>query len=99
MSDARPRPGVALRVPGSLAGMEDLSCFVLARLADDERRFQAGELPHIDEAERRGRLRIMRTDDQRAYCWLLGQLRRGKNVCPSYFRKKPHPPGRSSSPA
>jgi hypothetical protein len=43
--------------------MSALSEFVLARLDDDERRFEAGELPHIDEAERRGRIRIMRSDD------------------------------------
>jgi hypothetical protein len=36
--------------------------FVLARLAEDEERFHAGELPQLDEAERRGRLRIMRAD-------------------------------------
>lgn len=40
-----------------------LSGFVLARLADDEQRFDAGELPHLDEAERHGRIRIMYTDD------------------------------------
>ena len=43
--------------------MNDLSSFVLARLSDDERRYEAGELPQLDEAERRGRIRIMRTDD------------------------------------
>ncbi|CAM3880008.1 hypothetical protein KIPE111705_29560 [Kibdelosporangium persicum] len=43
--------------------MERLSQFVLARLADDERRFDAGELPHLDEAERHGRIRIMYTSD------------------------------------
>jgi len=37
--------------------------FVLARLAEDEERFRAGELPQLDEAERRGRLRIMYADD------------------------------------
>jgi hypothetical protein len=43
--------------------MTELSTFVLDRLDDDERRFAAGELPFIDEAERRGRIRVMRTDD------------------------------------
>ncbi|HEY3464780.1 MAG TPA: DUF6221 family protein [Amycolatopsis sp.] len=33
--------------------------FVLARLAEDEDRVRAGELPLLDEAERRGHLRIM----------------------------------------
>lgn len=37
--------------------------FVLARLAEDEERVRAGELPLLDEAERRGLLRIMHTDD------------------------------------
>jgi hypothetical protein len=32
----------------------DLSDFVLARLAEDEQRFDAEELPYFDEAERRG---------------------------------------------
>jgi hypothetical protein len=40
--------------------MSDLNDFVLARLDDDEKRFKAGELPYLDEAERRGRIRIMR---------------------------------------
>ena len=37
--------------------------FVLARLAEDEERVRDGELPLLDEAERRGRLRIMYADD------------------------------------
>ncbi|MBE1493737.1 hypothetical protein H4696_000837 [Amycolatopsis lexingtonensis] len=37
--------------------------FVLARLEEDEERVRAGELPLLDEAERRGRLRIMYADD------------------------------------
>lgn len=41
----------------------ELDEFVLARLAEDEERFRAGELPLLDEAERRGRLRIMYADD------------------------------------
>jgi hypothetical protein len=43
--------------------MNDLANFVLARLDEDERRFDAGELPLLDEAERRGRIRIMRSTD------------------------------------
>lgn len=42
---------------------DDLTAFVLARLAEDETRFNAGELPYLDEAERRGRIRIMYTTD------------------------------------
>ncbi|MCT2581549.1 hypothetical protein [Actinophytocola gossypii] len=43
--------------------MTQLHTFVLDRLAEDERRFASGELPLIDVAERRGRIRVMRTDD------------------------------------
>ncbi|HEX2133803.1 MAG TPA: hypothetical protein VHH15_19835 [Actinophytocola sp.] len=43
--------------------MTQLNTFVLDRLAEDESRFAAGELPLIDVAERRGRIRVMRTDD------------------------------------
>ena len=35
----------------------------LARRAEDEQRARDGELPLLDEAERRGRLRIMYADD------------------------------------
>lgn len=42
--------------------MSELGDFVIARLDEDERRLDAGELPQLDEAERRGRLRIMRAD-------------------------------------
>lgn len=43
--------------------MTELSEFVLARLDEDEKRFESGELPFLDEAERRGRIRIMRSSD------------------------------------
>jgi hypothetical protein len=43
--------------------LDELGDFVLARLAEDEQRYANGVLPHLDDAERRGRLRIMRTDD------------------------------------
>jgi len=36
--------------------------FVLARLTEDEERVEAGELPFLEEAERRGRLRFMHAD-------------------------------------
>ncbi|MEU3627846.1 hypothetical protein BS329_09165 [Amycolatopsis coloradensis] len=41
------------------ADVSGLDEFVLARLAEDEERVRAGKLPYIDEAERRGWLRIM----------------------------------------
>jgi hypothetical protein len=49
-----------------MANLEDtatLDEFVLARLDEDEARVRDGELPALDEAERRGLLRIMRADD------------------------------------
>ena len=61
----RSRPG---GYPPAMTHLEDtptarLDEFVLARLAEDEERVRAGELPLLDEAERRGRLRIMHADD------------------------------------
>jgi hypothetical protein len=43
--------------------VDELVAFIRARLDDDEQRFTRRELPHLDEAERRGRIRIMRSDD------------------------------------
>jgi hypothetical protein len=54
--------------------MRELREFVLARLAEDEQRLAEGELPHLDEAERRGRLRIVRTDDGRGLLLVPGQV-------------------------
>ena len=47
---------------------------MLARLAEDEQRLAEGELPYLDEAERRGRLRIIRTDDGKGLLLLSGQV-------------------------
>src|SRR4051794_23501117 len=69
--------------------MDDLSGFVLARLVDDERRLEAGELPHIDEAERRGRLRIMRADDQQGLLLVAGPVQAREERVPVPFREKP----------
>jgi hypothetical protein len=44
---------------------EDLRRFVLDRLDEDEERLAREELPLLDEAERRGRFRILRSDDGR----------------------------------
>lgn len=68
--------------------MDDLSGFVLARLADDERRLEAGELPHLDEAERRGRLRIMRTDDQQGLLLVGGPVQTMEERVPVPFPEK-----------
>ncbi|HSL08163.1 MAG TPA: hypothetical protein VK887_09310 [Pseudonocardiaceae bacterium] len=54
--------------------MGELGAFVLARLAEDEQRLAEGELPYLDEAERRGRLRIIRTDDGKGLLLLSGQV-------------------------
>ena len=54
--------------------MEELGQFVLARLTEDEQRLAEGELPYLDEAERRGRLRIIRTDDGRGLLLVPGQV-------------------------
>lgn len=45
------------------ADLDQLGDFVLARLAEDEDRCNDGILPQLDEAERLGRLRIMRASD------------------------------------
>ncbi|MGB9279801.1 MAG: hypothetical protein WCB57_06900 [Pseudonocardiaceae bacterium] len=68
--------------------MDDLSEFVLARLADDERRFEAGELPFLDEAERRGRLRIMRTDDHSGLLLVGGPVQAQEERVPVPFPEK-----------
>ncbi|MBV9059834.1 MAG: hypothetical protein JO296_11805 [Pseudonocardiales bacterium] len=68
--------------------MDDLSNFVLARLADDERRLEAGELPHLDEAERRGRLRIMRTDDHQGLLLVAGPVQTQEERVPVPFAEK-----------
>jgi hypothetical protein len=68
--------------------MDDLSSFVLARLADDEQRLRAGELPHLDEAERRGRLRIMRTDDQQGLLLVAGPVQAREDRVPVPFLEK-----------
>ncbi|SES21728.1 hypothetical protein SAMN05216188_126107 [Lentzea xinjiangensis] len=42
---------------------EELRRFVIDRLDEDERRLAAGELPLLDDAESKGKLRIARSDD------------------------------------
>jgi hypothetical protein len=46
-----------------LDGMEGLRKFVLDRLAEDELRAERDELPILDEAERRGTLRVLRANE------------------------------------
>jgi hypothetical protein len=68
--------------------MSALSDFVLARLDEDERRFEAGELPHLDEAERRGRIRIMRDDDGRGLLLAAGPVEAQEKRGPVPFPEK-----------
>ncbi|WP_447008163.1 hypothetical protein ACRAKI_17490 [Saccharothrix isguenensis] len=44
---------------------DDLRRFVLDRLTEDEELLEQEQSPLLDEAERRGRLRILRSDDGR----------------------------------
>ncbi len=59
-----------------VASMGELGEFVLARLAEDERRLAEGELPYLDEAERRGRLRIIVRTTGEVSCSFPGRCRR-----------------------
>jgi hypothetical protein len=43
--------------------VKDLRQFVLDRLAEDEQRAARAELPLLDEAERLGKLRVLRADE------------------------------------
>jgi len=62
--------------------------FVLARLAEDEERVRAGELPLIDEAERRGRLRIMYADDGAGLLLAAGPVEAMEDRHPVPFAEK-----------
>lgn len=53
---------------------DELRRFVLDRLDEDERRLAGEELPLLDDAERRGRLRISRTDDGAGLLLLPGPI-------------------------
>jgi hypothetical protein len=66
----------------------DVGEFVLARLAEDEERADAGELPYLDEAERRGRLRIMRADDGVGLLLAAGPLSAQEERVPVPFAEK-----------
>lgn len=68
--------------------MGELEEFVLARLAEDEQRLAEGKLPHLDEAERRGRLRIIRTDDGRGLLLVSGQVQVPQESAPVPFPEK-----------
>ena len=81
---------------------DDLTAFVLARLAEDETRFNAGELPYLDEAERRGRIRIMYTADGEQH--IASEQQNAELIAPDFVRavaegREPAVPGWSVLPA
>ncbi|GHH33545.1 hypothetical protein [Lentzea cavernae] len=61
---------------------DELRRFVLDRLAEDEQRAAAGELPLLDEAEGRGRLRVTRSDDGSGLLLLPGPTQSGQDPVP-----------------
>lgn len=67
---------------------EDLRRFVLDRLAEDEERLAREELPLLDEAERRGRLRILRSDDGRELLLVPGDTQSLGDREPVRFEEK-----------
>lgn len=67
---------------------DEMREFVLAGLDEDERRLAAGELPWLDEAERRGRLRILRSDDGQGLLLTDGPLQVTEERAPVPFAEK-----------
>ncbi|PSL57453.1 hypothetical protein B0I31_102432 [Saccharothrix carnea] len=67
---------------------EDLRRFVLDRLAEDEERLAREELPLLDEAERRGRLAILRSDDDRELLLVPGEAHTQQQHAPVPFAEK-----------
>ena len=67
---------------------EDLRGFVLDRLAEDEERLAREELPLLDEAESRGRLAILRSDDGRELLLVPGDAHAQRKSAPVPFAEK-----------
>lgn len=67
---------------------EDLRRFVLERLVEDEERLARQELPLLDEAERRGRLRILRSDDGRDLVLVPGEAQAREERAPVPFEER-----------
>ncbi|WP_367128057.1 hypothetical protein [Saccharothrix sp. HUAS TT1] len=67
---------------------EDLRRFVLERLTEDEERLAGEELPLLDEAERRGRLRILRSDDGQDLVLVPGEAQAQDERAPVRFEEK-----------
>ncbi|WP_019816346.1 DUF6221 family protein [Saccharomonospora saliphila] len=68
--------------------MSELREFVLARLDDDEQRFADGILPALDEAERRGRLRVLHSDDGSGLLLMPGPIEAQEERVPVPFPEK-----------
>ncbi|KID29944.1 DUF6221 family protein [Prauserella rugosa] len=66
----------------------DLVAFVRTRLDEDEQRHAQQLLPYLDEAERRGRIRIMRTDDGQGLHLAAGPLAAREERVPVPFPEK-----------
>lgn len=66
----------------------ELRDFVLARLDEDEQRLAEGELPFLDEAERRGRLRVLRADDGEGLLLVAGPVQTQEERAPVPFAEK-----------
>ncbi|GAA2979430.1 DUF6221 family protein [Actinokineospora diospyrosa] len=60
--------------------LDGLRAFLLERLTEDEHRAAAGRIPQLDEAERLGRLRVLRTDDGRGLLLAAGPVDGGEPV-------------------
>jgi hypothetical protein len=67
---------------------QDLRRFVLDRLTEDEERLAREELPLLDEAERRGRLRVLRSDDGRELLLVPGEAQAQGERAPVPFEEK-----------
>ncbi|MCE6997384.1 hypothetical protein LZG04_21640 [Saccharothrix sp. S26] len=67
---------------------EDLRRFVLDRLTEDEERLAREELPLLDEAERRGRLAVLRSDDGRELLLVPGEAHAQLERAPVPFAEK-----------
>ncbi|MFI9011110.1 hypothetical protein ACIGNX_28135 [Actinosynnema sp. NPDC053489] len=67
---------------------EDLRRFVLDRLAEDEERLAREELPLLDDAESRGRLRVLRSDDGRELLLVPGDTQALGDRAPVPFDEK-----------
>jgi hypothetical protein len=67
---------------------DELRRFVLDRLDEDERRLADEELPLLDEAERRGRLRVVRSDDGAGLLLLPGPVQAAEERVTVPFTEK-----------